>query len=513
MAALQLVKSQLLSRVTRSSILQGAIRTIDLTNQIQEQQNNEGNIIQRLWSGIRSFAGFLWGVVRGIGVSFQRVFGWLQARWNEIWNFNWNATDASLNASIQQQNIAIAAAWGGALGGTLGWVTTIAIGAGIAYVMPVIGGAALAKAVAGNVLPEAREEIGGLFRNAINVTLTTWTRQATTAGYIQIRRMLRSAPRGVLVGLFGEQRADFIQNQWGREGQPNISFAARFENWVEQFSPAVQAFIEEFSDEFWDSFTEAGYLIAGELDSAVMQAKAGAVLNNGVQRTVTIQPDRRIDEEKVIFSGTENQVRGDIQTYLNTQRAIAGRDVGAIVGQPANDWMRGQPQRRKLTIVFMSKEQPPYGVRSREVKSATYTIPEPRSTLSWERIKRAAKFYTWGKFRATANLDNGRQMAVYGATAIEAENKLKELKDLTSAEIVSLSVTEEKDRNARLRKDPTVMYPAYGTMLVRRPTTELQSRTNLNGDTYEEEFIKFDLWCDEEPEEFSRVRFGVIDAE
>lgn len=143
--------------------------------------------------------------------------------------------------------------------------------------------------------------------------------------------------------------------------------------------------------------------------------------------------------------------------------------------------------------------------------AATYTIPDPKTNLSWQRIKRAAKAYNWGRFRCTANLDNGRQMAVYGASPVEAEEKLRELLDLSTAEIVTLSVTEEKDRNPKLKKDMTRLYPATGTMLVRRPSLDTVGRTDLDGNTWDEEHIRFDLWMDEEPEEFQFVRFGVGD--
>ncbi|NET39354.1 MAG: hypothetical protein F6K19_46540 [Cyanothece sp. SIO1E1] len=43
------------------------------------------------------------------------------------------------------------------------------------------------------------------------------------------------------------------------------------------------------------------------------------------------------------------------------------------------------------------------------------------------------------------------------------------------------------------------MFPAYATLLVRRGNADLEGRTDLEGNTYDEELIRIDLWPDEEP--------------
>lgn len=328
--------------------------------------------------------------------------------------------------------------------------------------------------------------------------------------YMNVRRLLKNAPRGTLEVIFGEQTADFIRNHWGNEGGPNMSFAAQFERRLETLSPSSQAFWEEFFDEAWDSFTEAGYIIASELDAAIASAKAGATLVNGQFRGVSIQPDSRIEGEQAVFVGREETLKPAIQTYINTHRLVHNRDIGQIVGQPAEDWYRAKTQRRKLTLFFRSTPRPPYYRRDNEqLRSATYSVPDPKITLTWSQIKRAARQFTWGRYRCTANLDNGRQMAVYGASPAEAEEKLRDLLDLSEANIITLTIAEEKERNSRLRKQPTVLYPAWATVLVRRPALDLNGRTDIDGNSWDEEHVRFALWTEEEPEEFSFVQFGV----
>ena len=142
-----------------------------------------------------------------------------------------------------------------------------------------------------------------------------------------------------------------------------------------------------------------------------------------------------------------------IQATLNTQRLLYNRDVGEIIGQPHSEWIKARPQLRQLTIVFRSRERPPWrhtnGKRCRE---ASYTIPDVRKGLTWEEIKRAASPFTWGKFRATANLDNQRQMAVYGTSEAEAKKKLLQLAQLSDAKIMTISLAEEELRPAKMKK-------------------------------------------------------------
>lgn len=50
-----------------------------------------------------------------------------------------------------------------------------------------------------------------------------------------------------------------------------------------------------------------------------------------------------------------------------------------------------------------------------------------------------------------------------------------------------------------------VMYPAFGSFLIRRPTTDPDGRTFTDNQTYDENTIRFDLWCEEEPEEYALI--------
>lgn len=286
-----------------------------------------------------------------------------------------------------------------------------------------------------------------------------------------------------------------------KDGAEPWIFAEKIENWAEQIGGDwLRTFVESALEEAGEAAIEAGFVISYALDDYYASAKLAQQAQFGEARTIKVIPDKRVDNEFITLAGPQTLLRQQVQTALTTHRWIHNRDVGHIVGQPAEDWVRAGMQRRKLTIVFKSKQSPPWSGGSDRVKEVSYTVPEPETGLTWLKIKTAAKAFNWGKYRATANLDNGRQMAVYGATPLEAEDKVKELLALSTGKLLTLAVSEEKDRHPNLKKEAVRMYPAYATLLIRRSTAEITGSNDLSGNNYKDEHVRIELWTDTEPE-------------
>lgn len=504
---LTITRTALQSRRIRSSLTQNRERILNFSNRLATVQT-EGGLLNRIFNFGSRLVGFVSTIIRGIAFSATAIFSWLISGVEALKQFNWNATDSDLRAMIHAQNVNIAAAWGSALGNSFGWLVGIGIGYGISYLCPVIGGAQLARTVASGVLPEALEEISSSLLGAVRTTAVSFGQSLLINGYMQFRTFLKRAPIGVLSAVFGVGPAQFIRERWGNEGGPDLSFNAQMDEAVENIgSDVVRAFVENFLEESWDGFTEAGFVVAAEIDAAIEQAKAGAQGMLGTTRTVLVTPDQRAPDEKIPLTGPETFVKSSIQTAIAQHRMLHNRDIGQIVGQPVEDWYKAKPQRRKLVIVFRDRPAPPWRLpNGYRCKQATYSIPDARTGLTWEEIKRAAESYNWGRFRCTANLENGRQMAVYGATAQDAEKKLRQLMLLSTDAVATLSITEEKDRNPNLRKTSTVMYPAFFTLLVRRPSTGLTGRTDLTGSRWEDDHMRVDLWTAEQPPDMPALR-------
>lgn len=496
---LQILKTALASRTARQWATNGVVRTLNLDNSLDAANDDQGNLISRVINPVRRAAGWLWGGLQWTSIRVTNIFGWLFSGLTRLSTFNWNGTDEHLQELQRGQNLTLSAVWGSFVGQGLGWLAGIGVGYGIGFLCPVIGGAGLARSLAFSVTDEAAEELRFGLRAALVQTAETLSNNLLISGYLQYRRLLKTAPRALLERVYGAETADFIQSQWGAAGQPSLSFAEVIEERVESIdNDAVRVFVENALEEGWDSFMEAGFIIAYELDTAFSQAKQSQAAALGKQRTVILNPDARTDET-VMVSGQQALAKQSIESTLNTFRFIHNRDVGQIVGQPVNDYLRAQPQRRKLTIVFRHRQQPPWVDTDGQIRQASYAVPDVKAGLSWRALKAAAKPYLWGEYRATANLDNGRQMAVYGASEQEAENTLMRLLTLSTAELVTLSVSQEKIRHPNLRKRPMMVYPAFAYLLVRRPSIDLQGRTDLQGNVYDSEKVRIDLWPQEEP--------------
>lgn len=456
-----------------------------------------GWIGQTVWNFVGSSLAGIWGIITN-GIQ-------------NIWRFDWNAADAELLALCESRNEAIAAAWGSLTGQGIGWLAGIAVGYGVSLVVPVIGSAALARYIAGKTAEEAVEELAPAFRNVFLLTSSNLITNATINFYINYRRFLKNLPHNTLVGIFGDDTANFITNVWGRgtQGGTKLSFSAYFiEEPVERIdNKLIKTFVENLLEEAWDSFVEAGFVVASQLDTAYSQQKLNNQNQLGTQRSCELVLDTRAPDEKLYFQNVPQQVLiPAVQQTINIHRMIHNRDIGQIVGQPADEWIRAKPHYRQLVILFYAKERPPWrDTTGKMVKRAIYSIPDVKTGVTWQEIKSAAKPFTWGRFRATANLDNGRQMAVYGGSPEEAKKVLNSLMMLSTAKILTLSVTEEEIRPTRLRKSATKMYPVYGTLLARRDSVTGRGLPTLDNRVLSEKEVRFDLWVQTEPKNMPQL--------
>ncbi|NER78963.1 MAG: hypothetical protein F6K42_05170 [Leptolyngbya sp. SIO1D8] len=512
---MDITASSLLSRTVRENVLRGGKRTLSTGLSFTETDDGQGGIIGFLsdifggsisWLTANALKLVRWGLSK---INFAGVFQWLVNTAGRIAIFDWNKTDQEIAQLMRQNNLSIIARWGALVGNGLGWLSGAAIGYGISLTLPVIGGATLARTIAATVGREALEELSALTLNATTDTIATGLSNTFLGGYLNLRKYLKSRPIGELKTLFGDETGEWIRYHWGNDGEPDISFANQLEESIESIeSDGWRTFIENATEEFIDGFIESGFVVAMELDAAYQQQRMQDLQSGATTpRELLITPDRDAPHETFYLGGQERAVKEKAIDLITNHRVLGYRDIGQIVGQPAEDWYRAKPQLRVATVVF--KSVPGKGWTTADgsrAKVATYTIPDLETRLTWSEIKTYIKPFTWGRYRATCNLDNGRQMAVYGASGAEAERVIRDFLRLTTAEILTLSITEEKDRDIRNRKDPTPMYPYRLSLLVRRPQALGEGLTDLSGNRFDEAKTNIPLWVEEEPEEFSRLR-------
>lgn len=350
-----------------------------ITGLTRLKPEGEGNLLQNLWNAATKFAGFIGGLIKAITFSATKIWGWVIGSIERLKAFNWNASDDELKTMVEAQNVALAALWGGVVGQGFGWLAGIAVGYGVAFLCPVIGGAALARLISTKVGKEAIEELLPTLRNALAQTANALATSGLISIYTNYRRLLKSAPEAFLKALYGEETTYFIKNLFGNKGGPDMSFNVQMDEAIESIdNKYLQEFLEEFFDEAWDSFTEAGFIVAQEIDAAFAQHKASQKEQLGPERTLEIIPDREAEDETLKLINMPQQLAVPaIQQTLNTHRLLYNRDVGAVIEQPAGSMGRANFQLRQLVILFQSRPHPPWReLTGKRCRRAEVQIPD-----------------------------------------------------------------------------------------------------------------------------------------
>lgn len=478
MSLINIAQNSLKSRVVRELVGE---RVIDIFDSLTTREDDgAGGLLKSLFSLGKKLVGFVVGAALSAGrwllSNVWDIF--LEAAF-EVAFFDWNQTDRALVQSIENNNLSIIGAAGELLGSGSVWLASIAI-AGLATLkFPIIAGKVML-----DLAEEGGEEIRAQLSGFLSVVRNNLTRNAVLGSFLTLRKLR----------LFGLAPVMENREPW--------TIAGAIEQKVESIdNKALQTFVENFLEGATESLIEIGYVVSYSIEDYYRSQKMAQQTQFGQERGVRLAPNRDNDDEFTVLTGPQTLIKPQIEAAITGHRWIYNRDVGPIVGSPAEDWLRAGVQRRKLTIIFKSKPNPPWVAVPGEpsMKQTTATIPDAKVGLTWQDLKSKARPYTWGRFRATANLDNGRQMALYGASPQEAETALRSLLSLSTAEILTLSVTEEKDRHVDLRKEPRQMYPAYATLLVRKGTAERTGTTDLSGQDYKQELRRMDLWLDSEP--------------
>ena len=435
-----------------------------------------------LFGAARRFIGFviMSAVAWVVQISLSAIWGALHEQTYTIAYFDWNQSDNTIRNTIRANNNQIAQLLGRFAGSGLVRLAAVGTAYGMKLAYPVVS-----SRIAIELAEDTRGQLRGEF-----VSLITGVRQI--AGENALLTMILAFRQRRWFGL--EPRT---------EDGPYSSFASQIETRVaaidnEGLRNFVTGFLEGAEDAFWD----VGYIIAQTGDDMVAANKYANQNAMGKERTVIIKPDTESDEE-LVLSGPQQLIEQSVDQTLAAHQMLYNRDMGQIVGIPADHYPRAELQTRVLVVCFKDKDHPPFRTAQGPCKQVFYSIPDAKRGLSWQTIKNAARKFTWGPYRATALLDNRRQMAVHGSTPAEAEGKLRELVSLSTADIVQLSISDEKVRNPARVKRPTLVYPCYATLVI--TPTDFQGRPTTGGAARRRERRRLSLWQVEEPDNYGSL--------
>lgn len=513
------------------------LKSEQVRNGLGQALNGATRTLQIDGSGLFSFAGSIlqqfWGWLTGQGNAIADTLGlgqwgtstmisWLHQAKQFVWNFNWNSTDEELDQQIRAAEIGLAGLAGAAAGNVAGYVTCgILPSVGITVFNPSVGLYLLKE-----VGEEALEEATGYVASLIQAGGALLARKVFTESFKSNRAFYNAIANstGAALELFTRSIGGSLTWQQYREQRGSkdlVTFADFVEENLETLDPPAQAFWENFLEEADDSCWESLYVMAGSFDNWVAQQLSARDIILGPERRVEITPNREIPSEKIVLVGPENFVKPQIVGTLSGYQLMENRDIGQFVGQPAEDYVLGTRLGLRIKITMHPYPSPPFyrgeRIRPREV---TINIPDvKRSKLDYEAIRLAcggSNGYMWGRFLAQAKLSNGRTVQVWAASETEAESQVQQFLSLSEAEIIKLTVIEEKNAgellaNPALRKDPRQVFPAYLTVWNRNEllSTINAGRSGVRGNFFDKRG-RIAIWPDQKPFGFDEVISEVL---
>jgi hypothetical protein len=467
-----------------------------------------GSIAKDIFNRVRQALGFgQW--------TLSTMISWIQSGFNYVWNFNWNATDAQLNQQIQAAQTGLYGLLGAGLGNQLGYTTCgIVPGAAVTVFAPEVG-VYILKEVGEEQLQEAVGYVATIIQSSFYLgaqVLFSKSFQSNRQLYNGIVNSLGNTLDSIIPGNLSWQR---YRDQRNRQGGL-VSFADFVEESIETLPLPQQAFWENFFEEFGDACWEALYVIAGSVDNFLARSRLQKEILLGPNRKIEVTPNREAPREKMIFVGPEELVKESMVTTMSHYQLVDNRDVGQIVGQPAQDYVLSNRAGLRIKLELYPYNTPPF-YRGERIRPQQVTLNVPdilRSKLDFADLKAAcggSNGYMWGRWLATANLDNGRQMQVYGATKDAAENQLERLLTLTSAKLVTLNVSEPQvagrlAANPSLRKDPRQVFPGYVTVWNRDDLLDtVNAGRSAPRGNFRDKDARLPLWMDNKPFNFDQI--------
>lgn len=485
LSPLSVAKESLKSRIVKEFVGE---KIVDLyttftqplgTQQRDENGNPIGNIINTVFGFASKLVGFAVNLVTSaLGWVLRNIWNFLVEAYFEIKSFDFAQTDAEIQKQIESNNQQLFGALGRLAGNGLVSITSVVIAGAVAYKYPVIAGE-----LALRLAEEAGDELRGELVSFLSTTRNVLARNGVLNLFLTARKLRL-----------------FNQAPVTKRGEPWI-ISEQWEKWVHDrvTDQNIRSFVDNFLETVEDRIIETGFVVSYALDDIFRASKLSAKSAMGRERIIEIVPDSAAPNETLAIRGKQELLIPAAQNAILQHKVIRNREVGQIVGLPLSDYVKANPYVRKLAVIFHSVEKPPFrSLDGKRAKKAIYNIPDVKQGLTFNEIKQACPRFTWGKYRATANLSNGRQMAVYGASPGEAEQQLRRMLTLSTANILTLSISEEKDRDPKLKKDAVLLYPAFATLMVRRTDLSDPQYVDLEGKGYAEYTQRVEIWRDQE---------------
>lgn len=451
-------------------------------------------------------------------ISFRAVLGLVVATVQFILNFNFNTSDEEFEAAIKARELA----WYGQLGETLGTFAGWLVCGVVPSLLIGTVNEGLMMHLLLEVGEEAFDEVGSELQNLLLLGMKQHIQNLASRMFMGLRSAIKTAANQKDQSLIGKGVQAMIQQfpglkpiieNWGKKGAKSWTIAGSINEWVESFPDGnLQEFLEEFIDAFGESCVEAGYVVAGGIDSWILNQKVAHDQIQGKLRVVEVLLDRSDPDSKVIVAGPERQVMQTLIEQKNQYMQMKRHDMGLIVGgEPVANTITtpGLPYAR---IIFSNSD-------TKKVKPTYIDIHNLDRTKwdNWAAIKLAcggSNGYTWGAYWVEALLPDNNVIGCYAGSENEGENMIERLlpfsmsgDDLTK---IQWNARHEMRKGSRTLYDSTYKSSRkqvpWEFIIVnpQRILNEENGRANRSG-IYQDRQAVIPLWTDTAPDDFAET--------
>lgn len=412
-------------------------RIIDIGLAGETETDGGGGIISTLWNLAKGITGFLFKQalqLAGFVLNFQGLWGLIVNTTQFVLNFDFGVSDAALDAQVRGIWAAYAAQLGGALGQGLGWVLCGLAPGAVVFKFNAAAGALILKEAGEEALDELAATVNLLCQTAVrNLARTSFNRQ-----FKAIRRWLKRPGNPVY-----ELLPQSLKDAWQNGGSWTI--ANQIEEAIETIdNVTIQNFVEELWEETGDSCIEAGYVVAGALDQYILERRLATA-----EQVLEVTPNREYPSEKFILAGPEQELRATLPQTIANYELIDQRDIGIVSAMdPAQMFAKAMPLELYCKIEFRSD-------RGNEGPRPAYQISSVnRARIDDYQFIRSIcggdNGYLWGRWKAIAQMSDGHTITSYAASEGLAESRVRDLAQLSDAEIQTINVTHELKEDQRL---------------------------------------------------------------
>ncbi|OJJ11413.1 hypothetical protein BI308_25695 [Roseofilum reptotaenium AO1-A] len=386
---------------------------------------------------LRAVAG---NVLKFLGVS--TIVGGLLQSAEFLWNFDWNTTDTQIDMQRQQLIQQGAGMLGGALGVTVGQVLCGQIANTLTFKID----PSMALAIRDEVSEEIYEEIKQEWVQTGRAIYQLGQEHAFYFAFQNARKAIKK--NGIAQRVFGQEALD----KWGEEGSKTLSLAQWQRDRIEDIeNPNVREFVEEFSEELWQSCKEGFMVVADAIDSqmALNRVKEPDIVL-GEQKFIEVIPNRE-EGTPYYFSTRENIGRNDITNFLANYQMMYEKDVGEIIEGSTPAYKLKAAHTISMKILWCNQPRPPLRRAGEPYKTVTMTIPMvKRSGWTWKQLKAAcggSSGIRLGKYKCWVDLRSGTNTCFSTDDKNKSERFVRDLFNLVSDDQIKNMTLPEKVKN------------------------------------------------------------------